>query len=59
MWSDNETKLDPLDVSHLAAAVKHTILNPDLSPVTIGVFGDRRRDRLPVLHAGVASVHRS
>ncbi len=40
MWSDNETHLDLLDVSHLAAAVKETILNPDLSPVTVGVFGD-------------------
>lgn len=40
MWSDNETKLDLLDVSHLAAAVRDTILNPDLSPVTVGVFGD-------------------
>lgn len=40
MWSDNETTVDFLSVGHLAGAVKRTVLNRSLLPVTVGVFGD-------------------
>jgi hypothetical protein len=40
MWSDNETELDLLGVSHLAAAVKQIVTSKHLLPTTIGLFGD-------------------
>lgn len=40
MWHDNESEIDLINVSHLAWAVSHTIQDPTLLPVTIGVFGD-------------------
>lgn len=40
MWSDNETKIDLLDFSHLLAVAKSVIETPDLMPTTIGIFGD-------------------
>lgn len=40
MWSDNESELDLLGVDHLATAVKQTILDSRLLPITVGVFGD-------------------
>ena len=40
MWSDNETPVDLLGISHLAAAVKQIIRSPHLLPTTVGLFGD-------------------
>jgi len=40
MWSDNETELDLLNVTYLVSAVTSTILNTNLLPITMGVFGD-------------------
>lgn len=40
MWSDNETALDSLNVQHLVQAMLTLLDLPDLSPVTIGVYGD-------------------
>lgn len=39
MWSDNETKLDLLNVRHLVSATTGIVRNEDLLPATIGVFG--------------------
>ena len=40
MWSDNETKEDPLGFKVHASLVKDAVLDKELSPVIIGVFGD-------------------
>lgn len=40
MWSDNETKIDLLDYSHLLAVAKSVINSSNLLPATIGIFGD-------------------
>lgn len=40
MWHDNETEIDLINVEHLKWAVSQTIQNPEMLPVTIGVFGD-------------------
>ena len=39
MWSDNETKVDLLDFSHLLAAAEALINSPALLPATIGIYG--------------------
>lgn len=39
MWPDNETDVDLLNVRHLVTGVADTVTNPELLPVTIGVFG--------------------
>ena len=39
MWSDNEAKIDLLNVQHLVAAVTGIVRNQSLLPATIGVFG--------------------
>lgn len=40
MWSDNETTLDLLGFKVHADLIKSVVTNPELLPVTIGVFGD-------------------
>lgn len=40
MWSDNESEIDLLRASYLARAVAKVVREPDLLPVSIGVFGD-------------------
>lgn len=40
MWSDNETTLDFLGFRVHADLIRSVVTNPDLLPVTIGVFGD-------------------
>ena len=40
MWSDNEAKIDLLNIQHLVSGVTSIVHNDQLSPVTIGVFGD-------------------
>ena len=40
MWSDNETTLDLLGFRVHADLIRSVVTNPDLLPVTIGVFGD-------------------
>jgi len=40
MWSDNESRVDLLRYGYLMSAVKRLILDPNLRPVTIGVYGD-------------------
>ena len=40
MWSDNETELDLLNVTYLVSAVTETVLNSNLLPITVGIFGD-------------------
>lgn len=40
MWSDNETTLDLLGFRVHADLIRSVVTNPDLLPITIGVFGD-------------------
>lgn len=40
MWSDNETTLDFIGFRVHADLIRSVVTNPDLLPVTIGVFGD-------------------
>lgn len=40
MWSDNETTLDLLGFRVHADLIRSVVTNPDILPVTIGVFGD-------------------
>jgi predicted KAP-like P-loop ATPase len=40
MWSDNETTLDLLGFRVHADLIRSVVTNPDLLPVTLGVFGD-------------------
>lgn len=40
MWADNETSLDLLGFRVHADLVKSVILNKDLLPITLGLFGD-------------------
>ncbi|MEA2238196.1 MAG: hypothetical protein QOC81_2920 [Thermoanaerobaculia bacterium] len=40
MWSDNESQIDLLQYAYLASAAVRIVTNADLSPTTIGVFGD-------------------
>ncbi len=40
MWSDNESELDLLGFEHLRNAVKQTVLDEGILPVTVGIFGD-------------------
>ncbi len=39
MWSDNETAIDSLNVQHVVQGILHLLDEPQLSPVTIGVYG--------------------
>jgi len=40
MWKDSETNIDLLDFDYLIGITKDIILNDDLSPSSIGVYGD-------------------
>lgn len=40
MWSDNDTRIDLIDYSHLVGTIKSIVNNEKLIPCTIGVFGD-------------------
>lgn len=40
LWSDSETAVDSLNVQHLVRAILHLLDMEQLSPVTIGVYGD-------------------
>ncbi|HVF02271.1 MAG TPA: P-loop NTPase fold protein [Rubrobacteraceae bacterium] len=39
MWADNETTLDLLGFKVHADLVRSVVTDPDLLPITIGVFG--------------------
>jgi predicted KAP-like P-loop ATPase len=40
MWKDSETNIDLLDFDYLVDVAKKIILNDDLTPSTIGIYGD-------------------
>lgn len=40
MWKDSETNIDLLDFDYLISMTKHIIENDDLSPCSIGIYGD-------------------
>ncbi len=40
MWKDSETNIDLLDFDYLIEITKNIVENDDLSPCTIGVYGD-------------------
>jgi KAP family P-loop domain len=40
MWHDNETDFDLLGFHRFAKAIEELILDPDLLPITVGLFGD-------------------
>ncbi len=40
MWRDSETNIDLLDFDYLIGITKEIIINDDLSPSSIGVYGD-------------------
>jgi hypothetical protein len=40
MWSDNESDIDLLQYRYLASAVTRIVTNRELTPSTVGVFGD-------------------
>lgn len=40
MWADNETDEDLLGFSIHADLLRSIITNPDMLPVTVGLFGD-------------------
>lgn len=40
MWRDSETNIDLLDFDYLIGITKDIIINDDLSPSSIGVYGD-------------------
>jgi len=40
MWSDNETDKDLLGFSIHASLLRSIITNPEMLPVTVGLFGD-------------------
>jgi len=40
MWKDSEAKIDYLDYGYLVHTLNRKILNRELSPSTIGVYGD-------------------
>lgn len=40
MWKDSETKIDFLDFGYLKEILKEVVMDENLSPSTIGVYGD-------------------
>lgn len=40
MWKDSETNIDLLDFDYLVDVTKHIILSDNLTPSTIGIYGD-------------------
>lgn len=40
MWKDSETEIDFLDYDYLIQTVQSIIMNDDLLPASIGVYGD-------------------
>lgn len=40
MWKDCETNIDLLDFDYLVDVIKHIILSDNLTPSTIGIYGD-------------------
>ncbi|PRY91908.1 putative KAP-like P-loop ATPase [Marinilabilia salmonicolor] len=40
MWKDSETNIDLLDFDYLIGVTKNIIINDELSPSSIGVYGD-------------------
>ncbi|KAA9340116.1 KAP family P-loop NTPase fold protein [Adhaeribacter soli] len=40
MWSDNDTSIDFIDYKHLVDGVEAIVKNDDLTPCTIGLYGD-------------------
>src|SRR5437016_4435915 len=40
MWSDNEAKVDLLGFHYLVSGVVSIVMNDDLLPASIGIFGD-------------------
>jgi predicted KAP-like P-loop ATPase len=49
MWSDNETTSDLLGFKVHADLIKSVVTNPDLLPVTIGMFGDWGRGKTSIM----------
>lgn len=56
MWSDRESQLDLLNVQHLVAAIKTTVIADHLLPVTVGVFGDWGSGKSTVMHLAEAAL---
>lgn len=40
MWKDSETEIDYLDYDYLVKSIEDIILDDDLLPASIGVYGD-------------------
>ncbi|MHB8644378.1 MAG: KAP family P-loop NTPase fold protein [Thermomicrobiales bacterium] len=40
MWSDNEANIDLLRFGYLAKAVTGVVMNTELLPITVGIYGD-------------------
>lgn len=40
MWKDSETNIDYLNIDHLVNLLKDIISDNDLSPASVGVYGD-------------------
>lgn len=39
MWPDNETTLDLINIEYFVSEIAHTVLNRQLLPITVGVYG--------------------
>jgi predicted KAP-like P-loop ATPase len=59
MWSDNEAKVDLLRFNYLCSSVNKIIMNDQLSPTTIGLFGDWGSGKSTLLNLSKLEVEKN
>ena len=50
MWKDSETEIDYLDYDYLVKSIEDIILDDDLLPASIGVYGDWGSGKSSLMH---------
>lgn len=58
MWKDSETNIDLLDFDYLVDVTKKIILNNDLTPSTIGIYGDWGSGKSSLMDMAISELSR-
>lgn len=58
MWSDNEASSDLLGCQHIVGAVQNILVQDDLLPATVGVFGDWGSGKSTIIQMLVAEIEK-
>ncbi|EGR3222367.1 P-loop NTPase fold protein [Vibrio parahaemolyticus] len=58
MWSDKESKIDFLNFNEIAESIKDLIIEPELMPISIGVFGDWGAGKSTILELTTSALEK-